>query len=137
MIPSTVREVSAILVDTMHLRVPSGALSKIFACRSDGSVEYMGRIIRGGDIVAQMIQALLEGEAGGLDLLLARHEDEHVSRRVSEMHCHRLLDGGVDIVLLRGLGEQDVHRERSSGNLEDRRASRRRLQTCPSPTWPM
>lgn len=30
--PSTVSEVSAMLVDTMHLRVPSGARSKILAC---------------------------------------------------------------------------------------------------------
>ena len=36
--PSTVSEVSAMLVETMHLRVPSGAGSKILACRRGHAV---------------------------------------------------------------------------------------------------
>lgn len=43
-----VRDVSAIFVATIHLRIPSGAFWKIFACRSLGSCEYIGRIARGG-----------------------------------------------------------------------------------------
>ena len=37
--PSTVNDVSAMLVDTMHFRAPSGAGSNILACRSEGSWE--------------------------------------------------------------------------------------------------
>lgn len=36
-IPSTVNEVSAIFVDTITFRPPSGAGSKILACKSEGN----------------------------------------------------------------------------------------------------
>lgn len=44
--------------------------------------------------------ARLQREAGGLDLLLARHEDEDVPRWVAQVHRHRLLHCSFHIVLL-------------------------------------
>ena len=57
LIPSTVNDVSAMLVDTIHLRVPAWALSKIFAWRSAGSWEYMGRSSRGGTLSSWAIRS--------------------------------------------------------------------------------
>jgi len=48
LMPSTVSEVSAMLVLTMHFRVPPSASSKIFACKSAGNCEYMGKSNKGG-----------------------------------------------------------------------------------------
>lgn len=48
MIPSTVNEVSAMFVATTHFRKPSGDFWKIFACKSDGSCEYIGNTVNCG-----------------------------------------------------------------------------------------
>ena len=42
----------------------------------------------------------LEGEAGGLDLFLAGHEDEDVPRWMPQVAGDGLLDGCIHIVLL-------------------------------------
>lgn len=43
-----VSDVSAMFVATMHFLTPSGAFWKIFACRSEGSWEYIGKIASWG-----------------------------------------------------------------------------------------
>ena len=48
MIPSNVNEVSAIFVATTHFRSPSFVRWKIFACKSEGNWEYMGRMTSSG-----------------------------------------------------------------------------------------
>lgn len=162
----------------------------------DGEDEQLRHGAAGG---RQLLQALLQREAAGLDLLLARHEDQDVALRVAcgaamvvlallqRTHskwtvdvlqsCHSspwlaniqaaqssghrerpvslacdtalsnqhsphpaapegtpcimgrtevdgdgLLDGGLHVVLLRRLAEQDVDREGAPGDLEHRRA---------------
>lgn len=42
----------------------------------------------------------LKRKAGGLDLLLARHEDKDVACRVPQVHCNRLFHCSLDVVLL-------------------------------------
>mmetsp|Transcript_24293 Transcript_24293/g.76457 ORF Transcript_24293/g.76457 Transcript_24293/m.76457 type:complete len:388 (-) Transcript_24293:519-1682(-) len=58
-----------------------------------GQNQHLGRAL------AQVVDALLEGEARGLDLLLPRHEDQNVPGGVAEVDGHGLLARGVDVVL--------------------------------------
>lgn len=61
----------------------------------------------------------LDDIARDFDVLLARHEDQDVARRVRDVDLERLLDGRVDIVLARRLAEEDVDGE---GATRDREA---------------
>lgn len=61
----------------------------------------------------------LESKAGGLNLLLAGHEDEDVPLGVPQVDGNGLLHSSLDIVLLGGLAEQGLNREGASRDLED------------------
>ena len=51
----------------------------------------------------------LQREAGGLNLLLARHEDQNVAGRVPQVHRHRLLHRRLHVVLLRSERLANTH----------------------------
>ena len=67
--------------------------------------------------VSQMMH--LESKAGGLNLLLASHEDEDVPFRVPQVDGNGLLHSSLHIVLLGGLAEQGLNREGAPRDLED------------------
>ena len=66
----------------------------------------------------ELAKGYLKGEAGGLDLLLASHENEDVPLGVTQVHGNRLLHSRVHIILLGGLGEHGLHGEGAPGDAE-------------------
>ena len=55
-----------------------------------------------------------------LNLLLAREEDEDVARRLAEVDLDRGADGGLEVVALRLLRVEDLHREGAAGHVDSR-----------------
>ena len=66
----------------------------------------------------------LQRKAGGLNLLLASHENEDVPGGMTQMNGNGLLHSSLHIVLLRRLAEEGFHREGAPGNLEDWHAAK-------------
>jgi len=64
-------------------------------------------------------QPLADALAGGEDVLLPRHKDEDVALGLREVDLDRLLDGRLEVVLLRHFGVQNVDREGAAWDLED------------------
>lgn len=58
-----------------------------------------------------------DGEAGGLDLLLPRHEDEDVPRRMAKVHGNGLLHGSFHIILLQQWGRVGVGPQETGSHL--------------------
>ena len=56
----------------------------------------------------------------GVDLLLTRQKEQDISSRFAQMNLHHRCQGCLNIICLRLCGIQDLNRERSSGNREDR-----------------
>ena len=63
----------------------------------------------------------LDDLAGDLNVFLTRHEDQNIARRERKMNLEDLLDRAIDIVFARGLGVEDLNRERPSRDGESRR----------------
>mmetsp|Transcript_20057 Transcript_20057/g.43894 ORF Transcript_20057/g.43894 Transcript_20057/m.43894 type:complete len:130 (-) Transcript_20057:909-1298(-) len=99
-IPSMVREVSAMFVDTTIFRPAGppfgragGAASKIFLLHGGGQCGVQGDHLRFAHLISHILALPLDFLARVLDLLLSRKEQEHVARRLAHVDLHDGADG--------------------------------------------